>query len=150
VDIKVVRIFNTYGPKMDPNDGRVVSNFIMQALKGMDITIYGDGQQTRSFCYVDDLIDGVIRMMNSPTGFTGPVNIGNPVEFTMIELARKIIEITRSSSQLIFKKLPQDDPRQRQPNIELAKDKLNWEPKININDGLIRTINYFNELKVGG
>jgi UDP-glucuronate decarboxylase len=150
VDIKVVRIFNTYGPRMDPNDGRVVSNFIMQALNGIDITIYGDGKQTRSFCYVDDLIDGMIRMMNSPIGFTGPVNIGNPGEFTMIELARRIIEITRSSSQLIFKKLPEDDPRQRQPNIELAKDKLNWEPKININDGLIRTINYFKELKVGG
>jgi UDP-glucuronate decarboxylase len=150
LDIKVVRIFNTYGPRMLPNDGRVVSNFIMQALSGSDITIYGDGQQTRSFCYVDDLIDGMIRMMNCPIGFTGPVNIGNPDEFTMIDLARKIIQITGSSSQMDFKKLPQDDPRQRQPNIELAKNKLKWEPKIDINEGLVRTINYFKELKMGG
>ncbi|MEY3866047.1 MAG: hypothetical protein RL234_1538, partial [Pseudomonadota bacterium] len=130
VDIKVVRIFNTYGPRMDPNDGRVVSNFIMQALQGKDITIYGDGQQTRSFCYVDDLIDGMIRMMNGPQGFTGPVNIGNPGEFTMLEMAQQVITLTQSKSQLIFMPLPQDDPKQRQPNIELAKSKLCWQPKI--------------------
>jgi UDP-glucuronate decarboxylase len=143
VDIKVVRIFNTYGPRMDPNDGRVVSNFIMQALQGKDITIYGDGQQTRSFCYVDDLIDGMIRMMNGPQGFTGPVNIGNPGEFTMLELAQQVIALTQSKSQLIFMPLPQDDPKQRQPNIDLAKDKLNWEPHISLDKGLIATVNYF-------
>ena len=143
VDIKVVRIFNTYGPRMDPNDGRVVSNFIMQALQGKDITIYGDGRQTRSFCYVDDLIDGMIRMMNGPNGFTGPVNIGNPGEFTMLELAQKVIALTQSKSQLIFMPLPQDDPKQRQPNIKLAIDKLNWEPLISLDKGLIATVNYF-------
>lgn len=146
VDIKVVRIFNTYGPRMDPNDGRVVSNFIMQALQGKDITIYGDGQQTRSFCYVDDLIDGMIKMMNGPEGFTGPVNIGNPGEFTMLELAQQVISLTQSKSQLIFKPLPEDDPRQRQPNIELARKMLSWEPKYSLNDGLQLTINYFKNL----
>jgi UDP-glucuronate decarboxylase len=145
VDIKVVRIFNTYGPRMDPNDGRVVSNFIMQALQGKDITIYGDGQQTRSFCYVDDLIDGMIRMMNGPQGFTGPVNIGNPGEFTMLELAQQVITLTQSKSQLIFMPLPQDDPKQRQPNIELAKSKLCWQPKIELKAGLLQTINYFKQ-----
>jgi UDP-glucuronate decarboxylase len=143
VDIKVVRIFNTYGPRMDPNDGRVVSNFIMQALQGKDITIYGDGQQTRSFCYVDDLIDGMIRMMNGPFDFTGPVNIGNPGEFTMLELAQQVISLTKSKSKLIFMPLPQDDPKQRQPNIELAKSRLNWQPKINLDAGLIQTIDFF-------
>jgi UDP-glucuronate decarboxylase len=142
VDIKVVRIFNTYGPRMNPNDGRVVSNFIMQALQGKDITIYGDGHQTRSFCYVDDLIDGMIRMMNGPEGFTGPVNIGNPREFTMLELAQQVIALTQSKSQLIFMPLPQDDPKQRQPNIELAKSRLNWQPKINLDEGLIQTIDF--------
>jgi UDP-glucuronate decarboxylase len=143
VDIKVVRIFNTYGPRMDPNDGRVVSNFIMQALQGKDITIFGDGKQTRSFCYVDDLIDGMIRMMNGPVDFTGPVNIGNPGEFTMLELAQQIISLTKSKSKLIFMPLPQDDPKQRQPNIELAKSRLNWQPKINLDAGLIQTIDFF-------
>lgn len=146
LDIKVIRIFNTYGPRMDPNDGRVVSNFIMQALQGKDITIYGDGQQTRSFCYVDDLIDGMIRMMNGPDGFTGPVNIGNPGEFTMLELAQQVISLTQSKSQLIFKPLPEDDPRQRQPNIELARKMLSWDPKYSLNDGLRLTINYFKNL----
>jgi UDP-glucuronate decarboxylase len=143
VDIKVVRIFNTYGPRMDPNDGRVVSNFIMQALQGKDITIYGDGLQSRSFCYVDDLIDGMIRMMNGPHGFTGPVNIGNPGEFTMLELAQKVIQITGSKSQLVFSALPQDDPKQRQPSIELAKKNLSWEPTISLDRGLLDTIEYF-------
>jgi UDP-glucuronate decarboxylase len=128
---------------MDPNDGRVVSNFIMQALQGNDITIYGDGSQTRSFCYVDDLIDGMIRMMNGPEGFTGPVNIGNPGEFTMLELAQQVIALTQSKSQLIFMPLPQDDPKQRQPNIELAKSRLKWQPKINLDAGLIQTIDFF-------
>ncbi len=143
LQIKVVRIFNTYGPRMHPNDGRVVSNFIVQALKGENITIYGDGQQTRSFCYVDDLIEAMIRMMESPQDFTGPVNIGNPGEFTMLELAEKIITLTRSKSRLIFKPLPSDDPRQRQPEISLAKAKLGWEPKICLEDGLKETISYF-------
>lgn len=143
VDIKVVRIFNTYGPRMDPNDGRVVSNFIMQALQGKDITIYGDGQQTRSFCYVDDLIDGMIRMMKGPEGFTGPVNIGNPGEFTMLELAQQVIKLTQSKSQLVFMPLPQDDPKQRQPNIDLAMSKLGWQPKVLVQDGLLKTIDYF-------
>jgi UDP-glucuronate decarboxylase len=146
VDIKVVRIFNTYGPRMDPNDGRVVSNFIMQALQGKDITIYGDGRQTRSFCYVDDLIDGMIRMMNGPNGFTGPVNIGNPGEFTMLDLAQKVIQITGSNSQLVFSALPQDDPKQRQPDINLALSKLAWKPSIDLEVGLTKTINYFKTL----
>jgi UDP-glucuronate decarboxylase len=146
LEIKVVRIFNTYGPRMHPNDGRVVSNFIVQALKGEDITIYGDGQQTRSFCYVDDLVDVMIQMMGSSADFTGPINIGNPGEFTMLELAEKIIQLTQSKSKLIFAPLPSDDPRQRQPNIELAKEKLGWEPKIQLNEGLKQTIDYFRKV----
>lgn len=143
VDIKVMRIFNTYGPNMNPEDGRVVSNFIVQALKGEDITIYGDGLQTRSFCYVDDLIDGMMRLMNSADDFTGPVNIGNPDEFTMLELAQKVIELTGSESQIIYQPLPQDDPMQRQPIISLAKQELDWEPKIKLSEGLNKTIEYF-------
>ena len=144
VDIKIMRIFNTYGPNMHPNDGRVVSNFIMQALKGEDITIYGDGSQSRSFQYVDDLVEGAIRMMNSPKDFIGPVNIGNPHEFTILELAQKVIELTQSKSKIIHKELPMDDPMQRQPDISLAKEKLNnWEPKIQLEEGLIKTIQYF-------
>ncbi len=143
LEIKVVRIFNTYGPRMHPNDGRVVSNFIVQALKGENITIYGDGQQTRSFCYVDDLVDAMIRMMASRTDFTGPVNIGNPGEFSMLELAQKVIALTGSKSQLIFKPLPQDDPRQRRPDISLAKRELAWEPSIQLEEGLKKTISYF-------
>lgn len=142
VDIRVIRIFNTYGPRMHPNDGRVVSNFIVQALKGQDITIYGDGTQTRSFCYVDDLIDGMIRMMNCED-FIGPVNIGNPGEFTMLELAQKIIDIIGSKSKLVFEPLPSDDPTQRQPVIDLAKEKLGWSPTIAIDEGLEKTIAYF-------
>ena len=141
--IKVVRIFNTYGPRMHPNDGRVVSNFIVQALTGQEITIYGDGAQTRSFCYVDDLIEAMIRMMNTSEDFTGPVNIGNPGEFTMLELAEKVLALTKSKSRLVFRPLPFDDPRQRQPDISLAKSKLDWEPKIGLDDGLKETINYF-------
>ena len=143
LQIKVVRIFNTYGPRMHPNDGRVVSNFIVQALKGEDITIYGDGQQTRSFCYVDDLIDVMIRMMGSPKSFVGPVNIGNPGEFTMLELAEKVIKLTGSKSQLVFHPLPSDDPKQRRPDIALAKSKLDWAPKVGLEDGLKETISYF-------
>ena len=143
IEIKVARIFNTYGPRMHPNDGRVVSNFIMQALKGGDITIYGDGSQTRSFCYVDDLINAVIKMMNTEDGFTGPVNIGNPSEFTIKELAEKIIELTDSSSKITYHNLPSDDPKQRCPDIALAKEKLDWEPKISLEDGLKETISYF-------
>ena len=146
LDIKVARIFNTYGPRMHPNDGRVVSNFIVQALKGQDITIFGDGSQTRSFCYVDDLIEGFIRLMNTDPDVTGPVNLGNPGEFTMLELAEKVIELTGSSSKLTFMPLPQDDPKQRQPNIELAKSKLGWEPKVNLENGLKKTIEYFKNL----
>lgn len=144
--IKVARIFNTYGPRMHPNDGRVVSNFVVQALKGEDITIYGEGQQTRSFCYVDDLVDGFVRLMNSREEFTGPVNLGNPGEFTIRELAERVIELTGSSSELIFKPLPQDDPKQRQPNIELARAELDWEPTIKLDDGLRKTITYFDDL----
>jgi UDP-glucuronate decarboxylase len=147
LDIRVVRIFNTYGPRMHPNDGRVVSNFILQALQNNDITVYGDGRQTRSFCYVDDMIDGVIRMMNAPDGFTGPVNIGNPEEFTILELAEKIIALTRSKSKIVFKPLPQDDPLQRKPNIELAQKKLNWQPCIQLEAGLKQTIDYFKALQ---
>ncbi len=144
VNIKIIRIFNTYGPNMNPNDGRVVSNFIMQALKGEDITIFGDGTQTRSFQYVDDLVEGMIRMMGTSDDFWGPVNIGNPNEFTMIELAKNIIELTGSKSKLIYKPLPQDDPKQRQPDISLANQKLNgWEPKVQLKEGLIKTIDYF-------
>jgi len=145
VDIKVIRIFNTYGPRMNPCDGRVVSNFIVQALKGEDITIYGDGTQTRSFCYVDDLIDGMYRMMNSEN-FTGPVNLGNPEEFTMMELAEIIMKLTGSSSKIVHCPLPGDDPTQRRPVIELAKDKLNWEPVIPLEEGLMKTIAYFREI----
>jgi UDP-glucuronate decarboxylase len=143
--IKVMRIFNTYGPRMDPNDGRVVSNFIVQALRGENITIYGDGSQTRSFCYVDDLIDGMIRLMNSADDVTGPINIGNPGEFSMIELATAVIEATESSSKIEFHPLPVDDPRQRQPDITKAKAILGWEPEIVLTDGLARTVRYFRE-----
>lgn len=143
LEIKVIRIFNTYGPRMHPNDGRVVSNFIVQALKGEDISIYGDGQQTRSFCYVDDLIDGMVRMMQSEASFTGPVNIGNPGEFTMLELAEVVLRIVGGPSKLVFQPLPADDPKQRQPNIELAKGKLGWEPKVGLEDGLKETVAYF-------
>jgi UDP-glucuronate decarboxylase len=143
VNIKVMRIFNTYGPRMNPDDGRVVSNFIVQALKGNDITIYGDGMQTRSFCYVDDLVDGMVRLMNSREGLTGPINIGNPSEFTILELAEKILQLTGSKSKLFFKSLPQDDPLQRQPDITLAKQELSWEPKIMLDEGLKKTIEYF-------
>lgn len=143
VDIKVIRIFNTYGPRMHPNDGRVVSNFIVQALKGEDITIYGDGKQTRSFQYVDDLIEGMIRMMNSRDGFTGPVNVGNPNEFTMLELAEKVIKLTDSSSKISYQKAPIDDPTRRQPDITLAQKELSWEPHIQLEEGLKKTIEYF-------
>lgn len=143
LDIKVARIFNTYGPRMHPNDGRVVSNFIVQALKGEDITIYGDGQQSRSFCFVDDMIEGFVRLMNSPDGLTGPVNLGNPGEYTMLELAETILKLSKSSSKLVNKPLPQDDPRQRQPEISLAQSALGWTPKVNLEDGLNETIEYF-------
>ena len=146
LDIKVIRIFNTYGPNMNPRDGRVVSNFIMQALADEDITIYGDGTQTRSFCYASDLIDGMVRMMNSDSSFTGPVNLGNPNEFTMLELAHEIINLTESKSQLIFRELPLDDPLQRKPVIKLAKEKLDWQPSVELNTGLQRTIEYFRNL----
>ncbi len=145
VDIRVVRIFNTYGPRMHPNDGRVVSNFIVQALRNEDITIYGTGDQTRSFCYVDDLIEGIIRLMNTEN-FIGPVNIGNPGEFTIKELAEKVLALTGSKSKLIYRELPEDDPQQRQPDITLAKEKLNWLPAINLEDGLKKTIAYFREI----
>uniref|UniRef100_I5AW62 Nucleoside-diphosphate-sugar epimerase n=1 Tax=Eubacterium cellulosolvens (strain ATCC 43171 / JCM 9499 / 6) TaxID=633697 RepID=I5AW62_EUBC6 len=143
VDIKVIRIFNTYGPNMNADDGRVVSNFIVQALKGEDITIYGDGTQTRSFCYVDDLVEGMIRMMNSLEGFTGPVNLGNPGEFTMLELAEKVLGLIGSKSKIVHKPLPADDPAQRKPVIDLAKKELDWEPSIVLDEGLRRTIEYF-------
>lgn len=146
VDIKVMRIFNTYGPRMNPGDGRVVSNFIVQALKGEDITVYGDGSQTRSFCYVDDLIEGMIRLMNSRDGFTGPVNIGNPGEFTMLQLAQLVLELVGSDSRIVFKELPSDDPMQRCPMIELAKKELDWEPTIQLREGLEKTIAYFREI----
>ncbi|MEW6715679.1 MAG: UDP-glucuronic acid decarboxylase family protein [Nitrospirota bacterium] len=144
--IKVARIFNTYGPNMHPNDGRVVSNFIIQALRGEDITVYGDGNQTRSFCYVDDLIDGLIRLMNSPDELSGPVNLGNPNEFSIMELAEKVIELTGSKSAIVNKPLPEDDPIQRQPNITLAKKELRWEPKVALDEGLVKTIEYFKKL----
>lgn len=146
MDIKVARIFNTYGPRMHPNDGRVVSNFIVQALKGENLTIYGDGQQTRSFCYVDDLIEGFVHLMKTEPGFTGPVNLGNPGEFTMLELAEKVLQLVGGKSKLIFMSLPTDDPKQRQPNIELAKEKLNWEPKVPLDEGLKITVEYFSKL----
>lgn len=141
--IKIIRIFNTFGPRMHPNDGRVVSNFIVQALRGEDITIYGDGRQTRSFCYVDDLIDGILRMMDSEDDFTGPVNMGNPNEFSILELAEKIIQFTGSKSQIKFLPLPSDDPKQRKPDITLAREKLRWEPITQLDEGLIKTIDYF-------
>ena len=146
VRIKIMRIFNTYGPRMHPNDGRVVSNFIVQALKGEDITIYGDGSQSRSFCYVDDLLEGMIRLMNSREDFTGPVNIGNPNEFTMLELAQKVIRLTGTKSKIIHMPLPADDPTQRQPNITLAKHELGWEPKVMLEEGLVKTIDYFRSI----
>jgi len=146
LEIKVIRIFNTYGPRMHPNDGRVVSNFIVQALRNQDITIYGDGQQTRSFCYVDDLVEAMLRMMDTPAEFTGPMNVGNPGEFTMIELAEKVIALTDSRSRLVFQPLPSDDPKQRQPDIGLAKKAIDWEPKVALDDGLKATIAYFKKL----
>lgn len=146
VRIKVIRIFNTYGPKMASDDGRVISNFIVQALKGEDITIYGDGEQTRSFCYVDDLIEGIIKMMNSEDEFTGPINLGNPVEFTIKQLAEKILQKIDTKSKLVYKPLPQDDPLQRKPLIDSAKQNLNWEPSITLDKGLNNTIKYFKEI----
>ncbi|KXS54403.1 MAG: UDP-D-glucuronate decarboxylase [Marinobacter sp. T13-3] len=146
LSIKVARIFNTYGPRMHPNDGRVVSNFVVQALRGEDITIYGEGQQTRSFCYVDDLIEGFVRLMNSPDALTGPVNLGNQGEFTIRELAERVIALTGSSSRLISRPLPEDDPRQRQPDITMARQELGWEPSVELNEGLVKTIAYFDEL----
>jgi UDP-glucuronate decarboxylase len=143
LEIKVMRIFNTYGPRMNANDGRVVSNFIVQALRGEPITIYGDGSQTRSFCYVDDLVDGMLRLMDSPAEFTGPVNVGNPGEFTMLSLAEAVLRIVGGRSKLVFMPLPQDDPRQRQPDISLAREKLGWEPKVPLEDGLRETVDYF-------
>ncbi|HEX7010533.1 MAG TPA: NAD-dependent epimerase/dehydratase family protein, partial [Phycisphaeraceae bacterium] len=146
VNIRVVRIFNTYGPRMHPYDGRVVSNFILQALRGEDITVYGEGSQTRSFCYVDDLIEGILRMMNGPDDFVGPVNLGNPDEFTILELAQTIIEMTGSRSRIVHLPLPADDPAQRQPDITLARTRLNWEPTVPLRDGLRKTIDYFASL----
>ena len=143
LEIKVIRIFNTYGPRMHPNDGRVVSNFIVQALKGEPITLYGDGTQTRSFCYVDDLIDGMLRMMGSPKEIVGPINLGNPGEVTVVELAEKILYITESKSRLVFQPLPQDDPQRRQPDISMARQKLGWSPKVTLDDGLKETVAYF-------
>jgi len=143
INIRVVRIFNTYGPRMHPNDGRVVSNFVIQALNNRDITVFGDGSQTRSFCYVDDMVDGIIRMMNTSNDFTGPVNIGNPNEFKIIELAEKIIKLTGSKSNIIFEPLPEDDPMQRKPNIDLAQKQLDWLPTTDLDEGLIHTIEYF-------
>ena len=143
LNIRVVRIFNTYGPRMHPNDGRVVSNFILQALHEQDITVFGDGSQTRSFCFVDDLVEGMIRMMNAPDDFSGPVNIGNPNEFSILELSEKVIALTKSKSKIIYRPLPADDPRQRQPDITLARERLGWEPQTQLEDGLKRTIDYF-------
>jgi UDP-glucuronate decarboxylase len=145
LDIKVARIFNTYGPRMHPADGRVVSNFVMQALRGEDITIYGNGMQTRSFCYVDDLVDGFLRLMGTPAGFTGPINLGNPDEFTIRHLAETVIEMTGARSSLVERPLPPDDPRQRQPDIALARNKLDWEPTVKLRDGLVKTIDYFRQ-----
>ncbi len=146
VKIKIIRIFNTYGPRMHPDDGRVVSNFIVQALKNQDITVYGEGQQTRSFQFVDDLVDGMIKMMASQDSFTGPVNIGNPHEFTIMELAEKVIELTGSKSKIIYKPLPSDDPMMRKPDITLSKKELDWSPKVNLNEGLVKTIEYFKSI----
>jgi UDP-glucuronate decarboxylase len=146
LQIKVVRIFNTYGPRMHPNDGRVVSNFVVQALRNEDITIYGDGTQTRSFCYVDDLIDGMLKMMDAGEDIIGPINLGNPTEFTMLELAEKVLRLTGSKSKMIFKTLPQDDPRQRKPDIRLAEQNLDWKPSVALEDGLGMTVEYFRKL----
>jgi len=146
LEVKVIRIFNTYGPRMHPHDGRVVSNFIVQALSGDDITIYGDGGQTRSFCYVDDMIEAMLLAMETPADFTGPVNVGNPKEFTVLELAEKVLSLTGSKSRLVRRPLPQDDPKQRQPNIDLAKATMGWEPKVSLDDGLKETIAYFRKL----
>ena len=149
VNIKVARIFNTYGPRMQINDGRVVSNFIVQALKGEDITIYGDGSQTRSFCYVDDLVYGIIKFMNQPPDVTGPINLGNPGEFSMLELAHHVLEKTNSSSRIVFESLPSDDPRQRKPDITLAKEILGWQPSVQLDAGLTKTIDYFKDILNG-
>ena len=146
VDVKIVRIFNTYGPRMAVSDGRVVSNFIVQALRGEEITVYGEGKQTRSFCYVDDLVDGLIRMMNSEKDFTGPVNLGTPVEFTILELAKMVIRMTGSASRIVFSPLPQDDPVQRRPDITLAREKIGWEPHVLLEEGLEKTIAYFQQV----
>lgn len=146
VDIKVARIFNTYGPRMHPNDGRVVSTFIVQALLGRDLTVFGDGSQTRSFCFVDDLVEGILRLMSSPPGFTGPVNLGNDGEFTMMELAEQVIRLTGSRARVIHKPLPQDDPKQRRPDLRLARETLDWQPKVALADGLLKTISYFEML----
>jgi UDP-glucuronate decarboxylase len=146
VNTKIVRIFNTYGPRMAINDGRVVSNFIIQALQGIDITVYGDGSHTRSFCYVDDMVEGLIRMMNGADDFYGPVNLGNPEEFTILELARLIIKLTKSASKIIFQPLPMDDPTQRKPDIALAGNKLGWKPKVDLEKGLKNTIEYFRDI----
>lgn len=146
LDIKVIRIFNTYGPRMHPNDGRVVSNFVVQALQGEDITIYGDGSQTRSFCYVDDMIDGFVKMMESSAGFTGPVNMGNPMEFSIKELAETILDMVGGKSNIVYKPLPDDDPKQRQPDISLARKELDWEPQVKLEKGLEKTIKYFKAL----
>jgi UDP-glucuronate decarboxylase len=146
LDIKVARIFNTYGPRMHPNDGRVVSNFIVQALRGEPITVYGDGRQTRSFCFVDDLIDAIVRFMQTPAGFPGPVNLGNPVEFTIGELAEKVVALTGSRSKIVAKPLPSDDPMQRRPDITLAREHLGWEPQVQLEQGLAKTIAYFDNL----
>jgi UDP-glucuronate decarboxylase len=147
LNIRVVRIFNTYGPRMHPNDGRVVSNFILQALKNEDLTVYGDGNQTRSFCYVDDMIEGIIRMMDTPDDFTGPVNLGNPEEYRILELAEMIIRLAKSGSKIVFKQLPEDDPLQRKPDIELARTKLQWQPKTQLEEGLKQAIDYFKTLR---
>jgi len=149
VKIKIIRIFNTYGPRMHPHDGRVVSNFIVQALKGEDITVYGEGNQTRSFQYVDDLVNGMVKMMDTPDDFLGPVNVGNPGEFTILQLAEKIIDITGSKSKIIFQPLPADDPMQRKPDITLAKKELDWEPRVKLDEGLVKTITYFDQLLKG-
>jgi UDP-glucuronate decarboxylase len=146
LDIKVARIFNTYGPRMHPNDGRVVSNFILQALRGHDITVYGDGVQTRSFCYIDDMIEGIYRYMSLTNGFVGPVNLGNPSEVTILDLAKIIIDLTGSRSKIVFKELPQDDPERRMPDISLAKSKLGWKPQVDLKTGLMETIEYFEGL----
>lgn len=146
LDIKVGRIFNTYGPRMAPNDGRVVSNFIVQALKGKRITVYGKGDQTRSFCYVDDLVNAIIRFMDTEKGFTGPLNLGNPEEYSILEIAEMVIKLTNSKSEILFKPLPEDDPKQRQPDISFAKSKLNWEPKTQLIEGLTKTVHYFDQL----